>query len=187
MTTYERLAQRLAARAEQPVFFEEADKFSPNRFADVGALPKAGDPEAAMREIVVALPNVRDPFQLGGLVFYAGYLAEKGGSARGCRSLASSAPPGACRPRDPGRVTHRACADCRTAPRARGGWRESRRASARSRARAPTASSGTTRSRRFSRRRPPRTTRSPETPPSPSRPARTGSRAVPREDGYRVF
>jgi len=86
-----------------------------------------------------------------------------------------------------GRVARRACEGCRSAPRSRRGWRESRQARARWPARARMTPSSATHNTRFARRRLPRTAQRLETPPSPSRPARTGSRAVPREDGDGFF
>jgi hypothetical protein len=82
MTTFEAFARHLADRAQRPLFFTELEKLARHRFADVGPLPTTGDPNAAMGLTVSALPGIREPFHLGRVVLFAGYLVEFGADAR---------------------------------------------------------------------------------------------------------
>jgi hypothetical protein len=80
--TFEEFAQRLAERAQRVLPFKEVAALAANRFMDVGDIPRTGDPSEAMRLVVAALRVVRDPFNFGRLLLYAGYLVENGAPAR---------------------------------------------------------------------------------------------------------
>jgi hypothetical protein len=82
MTTFEAFAQRLADRAQRPLFFAELEQLARDRYSDVGPLPKAGDHDAAMAIVLQALPAIQEPFHLGRIVLFAGYLVEYGADPR---------------------------------------------------------------------------------------------------------
>jgi catechol 2,3-dioxygenase-like lactoylglutathione lyase family enzyme len=80
--TFEEFAQRLAERAQRVLPFKEVTVLAANRFMDIGDTPRSGDPSEGMRHVVAALRVVRDPFNFGRLLLYAGYLVENGAPAR---------------------------------------------------------------------------------------------------------
>jgi hypothetical protein len=80
--TFEEFAQRLTQCALRVLPFKEAAVLAADRFRDVGDVPREGNPTAAMRQLVPAFAQVRDPFNFGRLLLFAGYLAEKGAPTR---------------------------------------------------------------------------------------------------------
>jgi hypothetical protein len=80
--TFEQFAERLAARSQHRLAFDEVAKLAKDRWSDIGEVPRMGNATVAMERVASALGTCRDTFHFGRLTVYAGYLAEQGAPTR---------------------------------------------------------------------------------------------------------